>query len=129
MHVSFFFCKQNTAYEMRISDWSSDVCSSDLQAIGKHDLAEHAQGHQCQAPAQLRQTGDARRLEQIGRASWRERVCQYVSISVVAVTLQKKYRMQLILTSKTYHKQRETHSLLPDRFAAMSLTLYSSTIP
>src|SRR3546814_9652075 len=25
-----FFCKQNTAYEMRISDWSSDVCSSDL---------------------------------------------------------------------------------------------------
>src|SRR3546814_7204370 len=27
----FFFCKQKTAYEMRISDWSSDVCSSDLQ--------------------------------------------------------------------------------------------------
>src|SRR3546814_18577504 len=26
-----FFCKQKTAYEMRISDWSSDVCSSDLQ--------------------------------------------------------------------------------------------------
>src|SRR3546814_10905020 len=28
--VLFFFCKQKTAYEMRISDWSSDVCSSDL---------------------------------------------------------------------------------------------------
>src|SRR3546814_5510609 len=28
--VSFFFFKQKTAYEMRISDWSSDVCSSDL---------------------------------------------------------------------------------------------------
>src|SRR3546814_19595968 len=26
-----FFCKQKTAYEMRISDWSSDVCSSDLR--------------------------------------------------------------------------------------------------
>src|SRR3546814_12771170 len=26
----FFFFKQNTAYELRISDWSSDVCSSDL---------------------------------------------------------------------------------------------------
>src|SRR3546814_20005055 len=26
----FVFCKQKTAYEMRISDWSSDVCSSDL---------------------------------------------------------------------------------------------------
>src|SRR3546814_7677471 len=30
--VYFFFCKQKTAYEMRISDWSSDVCSSDLKA-------------------------------------------------------------------------------------------------
>src|SRR3546814_7037447 len=29
---SFFFFKQKTAYEMRISDWSSDVCSSDLDA-------------------------------------------------------------------------------------------------
>src|SRR3546814_2979952 len=28
---SFFFFKQKTAYEMRISDWSSDVCSSDLK--------------------------------------------------------------------------------------------------
>src|SRR3546814_4713116 len=30
----FFFFKQKTAYEMRISDWSSDVCSSDLTARG-----------------------------------------------------------------------------------------------
>src|SRR3546814_8891907 len=29
----FFFFKQKTAYEMRISDWSSDVCSSDLTLI------------------------------------------------------------------------------------------------
>src|SRR3546814_3534713 len=33
----FFFFKQKTAYEMRISDWSSDVCSSDLASIS--DLA------------------------------------------------------------------------------------------
>src|SRR3546814_18221296 len=31
----FFFFKQKTAYEMRISDWSSDVCSSDLQYYGE----------------------------------------------------------------------------------------------
>src|SRR3546814_46119 len=31
--VSFFFFKQKTAYEMRISDWSSDVCSSDLAGL------------------------------------------------------------------------------------------------
>src|SRR3546814_12910857 len=39
----FFFFKQKTAYEMRISDWSSDVCSSDL-ALGSGvagDLPEH----------------------------------------------------------------------------------------
>src|SRR3546814_7215735 len=30
VHYVFFFFKQKTAYEMRISDWSSDVCSSDL---------------------------------------------------------------------------------------------------
>src|SRR3546814_7284025 len=31
MISGFFFFKQKTAYEMRISDWSSDVCSSDLR--------------------------------------------------------------------------------------------------
>src|SRR3546814_6098780 len=30
----FFFCNQKTAYELRISDWSSDVCSSDLAPEG-----------------------------------------------------------------------------------------------
>src|SRR3546814_6816622 len=34
---NFFFFKQKTAYEMRISDWSSDVCSSDLGAVPGHD--------------------------------------------------------------------------------------------
>src|SRR3546814_9095497 len=33
----FFLFKQKTAYDMRISDWSSDVCSSDLQAGGLQD--------------------------------------------------------------------------------------------
>src|SRR3546814_4664661 len=38
MYCVFFF-KQKTAYEMRISDWSSDVCSSDLTAEQKRGLA------------------------------------------------------------------------------------------
>src|SRR3546814_1809468 len=44
MFCFFFFFKQKTAYEMRISDWSSDVCSSDLavadqvQAVGRQFL-------------------------------------------------------------------------------------------
>src|SRR3546814_8215733 len=33
MLLWFFFFKQKTAYEMRISDWSSDVCSSDLDSF------------------------------------------------------------------------------------------------
>src|SRR3546814_10121548 len=46
--VIFFFFKQKTAYEMRISDWSSDVCSSDLLSgpvtatSGRHPLPEPA---------------------------------------------------------------------------------------
>src|SRR3546814_19571737 len=36
----FFFFKQKTAYEMRISDWSSDVCSSDLPAQRRFDARQ-----------------------------------------------------------------------------------------
>src|SRR3546814_4221330 len=37
--IDLFFCfKQKTAYEMRISDWSSDVCSSDLAVLGAGHL-------------------------------------------------------------------------------------------
>src|SRR3546814_5174028 len=43
MLVVFFF-KQKTAYEMRISDWSSDVCSSDLAQIIDHRPAEPQAG-------------------------------------------------------------------------------------
>src|SRR3546814_7853119 len=35
----FFFFKQKTAYEMRISDWSSDVCSSDLPSETRGNLS------------------------------------------------------------------------------------------
>src|SRR3546814_5006823 len=38
----FFFFKQKTAYEMRISDWSSDVCSSDLKEGGGDKIARIA---------------------------------------------------------------------------------------
>src|SRR3546814_4913506 len=95
-----FFFKQKTAYEMRISDWSSDVCSSDLEGIvhqhrvvalrtcrkQRHrgfdqllDAADVFDG----AGRQLRPGARAARrirpaFEQIGSASCRERVCQYV---------------------------------------------------
>src|SRR3546814_11814749 len=45
--LCFFFFKQKTAYEMRISDWSSDVCSSDLVGpeLAQGNLAaDHADG-------------------------------------------------------------------------------------
>src|SRR3546814_4745016 len=42
----FFFFKQKTAYEMRISDWSSDVCSSDLPcARSAHPVLGRSAGH------------------------------------------------------------------------------------
>src|SRR3546814_3851511 len=54
--VNFFFFKQKTAYEMRISDWSSDVCSSDL---ARHPGALHcAQCTSCPESVFLLRRGD-----------------------------------------------------------------------
>src|SRR3546814_18284910 len=44
MFLFIFFFKQKTAYEMRISDWSSDVCSSDLSAAARCDLERLCHG-------------------------------------------------------------------------------------
>src|SRR3546814_1892819 len=41
LFIMFFFFKQKTAYEMRISDWSSDVCSSDLHSCSLCEIAYH----------------------------------------------------------------------------------------
>src|SRR3546814_9766058 len=41
--ISFCFFKQKTAYEMRISDWSSDVCSSDLRYVAFETLYDRKQ--------------------------------------------------------------------------------------
>src|SRR3546814_6815302 len=107
MYFLFFVVKQKTAYEMRISDWSSDVCASDLRGEGRA-LPDGFQGRravlaeiegECEASlagrleqvlARACEDGlvhdvvlsasgkDARQLWQIGRASCRDRVCQYV---------------------------------------------------
>src|SRR3546814_7158786 len=90
----FFFFKQKTAYEMRISDWSSDVCSSDLargvvQTLQRYkDLQDIIAilGIEELSDEDKRVVGRARRIDrflsqpmfEIGRASCRERVCQYV---------------------------------------------------
>src|SRR3546814_6291357 len=74
----FFFFKQKTAYEMRISDWSSDVCSSDLRRgrlVPPHDVDRIVPHGDEMRPDAFQRPG---RLLGIGRASCRERVCQYV---------------------------------------------------
>src|SRR3546814_7952620 len=79
-----FFFKQKTAYEMRISDWSSDVCSSDLQDPRHEQESEEQQDSRDRERARdvhplsgpfYQQEDDG---GEIGRASCRERVCQYV---------------------------------------------------
>src|SRR3546814_10116926 len=94
MMFLLFFYKQKTAYEMRISDWSSDVCSSDLIAIGPRmaedlviALAEVAAAlilhDECVAAAHRLDRmarGTAAHVVlvvEIGRASRRERGCEY----------------------------------------------------
>src|SRR3546814_9149457 len=90
---SVLFFKQKTAYEMRISDWSSDVCSSDLRAddfarfaaldeqVRRHDRTPAAAARGIEEAADHRERGDHLgfgKFGQIGRAACRERVCQYV---------------------------------------------------
>src|SRR3546814_10535658 len=96
----FFFFKEKTAYEMRISDWSSDVCSSDLQAQeqpsqlrfvqiveGPHrapvigtagDLRCRIQRQLAIAGLRQCQAGESRRDREVGRASCRGREGRYV---------------------------------------------------
>src|SRR3546814_17344875 len=111
----FFFFEQKTAYERRISDWSSDVCSSDLTAwaspccskasvIAKRWSGRTAPSQYavrwgltfcCVRPRSMKRGAAKRRpgcssLWVIGRASCRERVCQYVYLSVGAVSITTK---------------------------------------
>src|SRR3546814_2847406 len=103
----FFFFKQKTAYEMRISDWSSDVCSSDLRIVepcdptGENLVLDDALAAKAGTDFEkverleieivgdlgIRRRGQPRALGgrgidgaigEIGRASCRERGCQYV---------------------------------------------------
>src|SRR3546814_2168565 len=97
--VLCFFFKQKTSYEVRISDWRADVCSSDLKpgvalcAAGSERLREPRQRtrvmiigygtindrpHFSGGTGFIRLWGAVPRTWEIGRASCRARVCQYV---------------------------------------------------
>src|SRR3546814_20961809 len=56
--IDFFFFKQKTAYEMRISDWSSDVCSSDLVVMDRRRRQQRRNGDACRAYRAVAQADD-----------------------------------------------------------------------
>src|SRR5690348_17641869 len=100
----FFFFSSRRRHTRWTGDWSSDVCSSDLAGVREHDLANLRQLHQQRlAPAERRARHAPRsaappggraaadaRLEQIGRASCRERG----EISVVAGSVKEKKKRE-----------------------------------
>src|SRR3546814_3284776 len=75
---SVFFFKQKTAYEMRISDWSSDVCSSDLGDLARGQagqvvgLLDH--GHAVDEVDEADETGDLRHDRVVMRIPVRDRL-------------------------------------------------------
>src|SRR3546814_4656930 len=79
--LCFFFFKQKTAYEMRISDWSSDVCSSDLLNASITTRVRFTPAHDGDRAGLAAFQNDDYWFflgieQEIGRASCRERVCQ-----------------------------------------------------
>src|SRR3546814_9735902 len=76
----FFFFKEKTAYDMRISDWSSDVCSSDLPRHRRvaPDVHTVRSAQQLDGLHLLGRMNTCDGSAKIGSASCRERVCQYV---------------------------------------------------
>src|SRR3546814_3698195 len=58
--INFFFFKQKTAYEMRISDWSSDVCSSDLPGDQRQDRRDAEQQAKRRQDSPADEQGDLR---------------------------------------------------------------------
>ena len=74
LHCFFFFFKQKTAYEIGTGDWSSDVCSSDLEAELSISDAQKGEGLYLNSQLLQKAITVARRDYKIGRASCRERV-------------------------------------------------------
>src|SRR3546814_740477 len=75
----FFFFKQKTAYEMRISDWSSDVCSSDLDVyrLGSARVEVSQARQPCwRLNERFETVGMARRVQETGRTGWYYRVLE-----------------------------------------------------
>ena len=70
----FFFFKQKTAYEIVSRDWSSDVCSSDLNWSMDEMLSTYIKEKQAMKILVLMNCTDQRYMFKIGRASCRERV-------------------------------------------------------
>src|SRR3546814_17235693 len=116
----FFFFKQKTAYEMRISDWSSDVCSSDLKLEGVSLERDRLKLQQMppvtppEAEALDRKLDTllprVRITEQIGRASCRERVSVRVDLGGRR-TLKKKNQQPIEINSTTQRTTQSTHNL------------------
>src|SRR3546814_8220373 len=69
------FCRQKTAYEMRVSDWSSDVCSADLRGLrrGGYVGRQRDQSGQWLAPAQSGGEDDRTALREAGEEDPRNR--------------------------------------------------------
>src|SRR3546814_9502495 len=91
MYVFRFFFKQKTAYEVRISDWSSDVCSSDLVAFGEVTqlgaLARQINAAAARAPPAICRVGaldDFHAFQIEDFACLAARIAQAVYIHVVA---------------------------------------------
>src|SRR3546814_15373443 len=88
----FFFFKQKTAYEMRISDWSSDVCSSDLD--GGAEASEPSAVHKCSLAAGLTVTPSLPRMAASHSAAQARSPGSSIRVSGCRAKLSPPYRSE-----------------------------------
>src|SRR3546814_10267027 len=109
--MCFFFFKQKTAYELRISDWSSDLCSSDLRALWAVIMTAYITGT------------STRKVDDLVRAlgcdsgvskSTVSRICSGIDDEITAFRTRRLDHMAMpyVYLDATYIKARHDHRIV-----------------
>src|SRR3546814_8547364 len=136
MFVCFFFFKQKTAYDMRISDWSSDVCSSDLANLTSlgvsyalfsadlHDIPVTSNGGGCVVTMHAIEPNggmEERIIDELVRVSSRYLIVMEPDFSQATDTQRERMQRLGYATNRPEEQTSELQSLMCPSYAVICL--------